>query len=178
MCGVGALAGSEHTVADLELVWSGRIDGAVDTSKSRRRRRSGGRGSRGCSDHHAGELAAGDPGEGRLVLVFAADLEQVEEVGAAGADLDEVVVRVGLGGWESADCEVEGPGDIRGYLNGPHGVGVDWESYRGAAVERNGGCALGGEPWGSRVLVKFLCSNISRGKIYGPAKRETLTTSS
>jgi hypothetical protein len=45
-------------------------------------------------------------------LVFAADLEEVEEVGAAGADLDEVVVRVWLGVGQGADFEVEGPGDV------------------------------------------------------------------
>ncbi len=36
----------------------------------------------------AGELGAGDPGEGRLVLVFAPDLEEVEEVGGGGVDGD------------------------------------------------------------------------------------------
>ena len=39
----------------------------------------------------AAELGAGDPGERRLVLVFAADLEEVEEVGCGGVDRDEIL---------------------------------------------------------------------------------------
>ena len=39
-------------------------------------------------DDGAGKLGAGDPGQGWLVLVFAADLEEVEEIDAAGADSD------------------------------------------------------------------------------------------
>jgi len=52
---------------------------------------------RGSLQDNARELGAGDPGEGRLVLVFAADLEQIEEVGCRGMDREEVLVR--LGGW-------------------------------------------------------------------------------
>lgn len=45
-------------------------------------------------------------GEGYLYLVFTADLEQVEEVGGGGVDLDEVLVRLRLGVGEVADLEV------------------------------------------------------------------------
>ena len=38
--------------------------------------------------HGAGEFDAGYPGEGRLVLVCAADLQQVEEIGRGGVDGD------------------------------------------------------------------------------------------
>ena len=48
-------------------------------------------------EDNAGEFGAGDPGEGGLVLVFAADLEEVEEVGCGGVDGDEVFVW--LWGW-------------------------------------------------------------------------------
>lgn len=47
-----------------------------------------GLGGRGDGEDGAGEFGAGDPGEGRLVLVFAADLEEVEEVGCGGVDGD------------------------------------------------------------------------------------------
>lgn len=72
------MAGAEDFVADGEF--GGR----------------GGGGRWGAEDE-AGEFGAGDPGERRLVLVFAADLEQVEEVGCGGVDGDEVFV--GRGGW-------------------------------------------------------------------------------
>ena len=48
-------------------------------------------------ENDAREFGAGDPGEGGLVLVFATDLEEVEEVGCGGVDGDEVFV--GLWGW-------------------------------------------------------------------------------
>lgn len=60
MRGVPALRGAEHSVPFLES-W-GRV-----------RRRGG--------EDDAGELATRDPWERWLVLVFAADLEEVEEVG-------------------------------------------------------------------------------------------------
>ena len=50
----------------------------------------GGRGWNGGD--HAAEFGAGDPGEGRLVLVFAADLEEVEEVCCCAVDADCVLV--------------------------------------------------------------------------------------
>jgi hypothetical protein len=40
----------------------------------------------------AAELGAGDPGEGWLVLVFGADLEEVEEVCGCAVDADCVLV--------------------------------------------------------------------------------------
>jgi hypothetical protein len=55
------------------------------------------------------------------VLVFAADLEKVEEVGAAGVYLDEVFIWMRDGGGEICDEEVEGAGDVLGYLDGFHG---------------------------------------------------------
>jgi len=55
----------------------------------------GGRGRDGCDD--AAEFRAADPGEGRLVLVFAADLQQVEEVCCCAVDADCVLV--GCWGW-------------------------------------------------------------------------------
>jgi hypothetical protein len=42
------------------------------------------------------------------VLVDAADLEQVEEVGAGRVDLDEVLGGVWDGGWDFGDFEVQG----------------------------------------------------------------------
>jgi hypothetical protein len=42
----------------------------------------------------AAEFGAGDPGEGWLVLVFAADLEEVEEVCGGAVDADCVLVWV------------------------------------------------------------------------------------
>lgn len=61
----------------------------------------GGRGRNGGD--HAAELRAADPGEGRLVLVFAADLQQVEEVCRCAVDADCVLVgcwgRVGQVGY-------------------------------------------------------------------------------
>lgn len=71
---VGALGGAEDAVADAET-W----------------RRGGGGGGWEGGDC-AGEFGAADPGERGLVLVFALDLEDVEEVCAGGVDLDEVLV--------------------------------------------------------------------------------------
>ena len=45
----------------------------------------------------------------RLVLVFAADLKQVEEVGGASADGDEVLIGGGSGVGNGSDGEVAGP---------------------------------------------------------------------
>ena len=106
----------------------------------------------GDGEDHTGEFTAGDPGEGGLVLVFAADLEEVEEVGAAGADLDEVFGGVGEGGWEGGDRQVEGAGDVVGYLDGFHGCGCGWETSRTevgggeseSAADGRGLCSVGG----------------------------------
>jgi len=65
MCGVAPLGGAEDAVAGAET-----------------------RGREGGGEDCAGEFGAGDPGEGWLVLVFAADLEEVEEVGCGGVDGD------------------------------------------------------------------------------------------
>ena len=72
---VGALGGAEDAVADAEA-WRGR----------------GGREGGWEGGDCAGEFGTADPGEGGLVLVFALDLEDVEEVCAGGVDLDEVFV--------------------------------------------------------------------------------------
>lgn len=61
---------------------------------------------RGSLENSACELGAGYPGKGRLGLVFAADLEDVEEVGRSGVDGDEVLVWFGLGVGEVGDLEL------------------------------------------------------------------------
>lgn len=68
MSSISALGSSEDAITDIEATllvrdcWNGE-DGA-------------------------GKLSASDPWEGRLVLILALDLEQVEEVGARGVDFD------------------------------------------------------------------------------------------
>lgn len=47
-------------------------------------------------------------GRTRLVLVFALALEDVEEVGGGGVDLDEVLVGLGHGVWDVGDSELRG----------------------------------------------------------------------
>ena len=65
----------------------------------------------------ARELGAGDPGKGWLVLVFAADLEEVEEVGGRGVDVYNV-------GWARCDWVWEGgDGEFVWSLEG-----VSWRS--------------------------------------------------
>ena len=51
------------------------------------------------------KLVAGDEGKGRLVLVFAADLEEVEEVEGRSVDADEVVVWWRSRVWEGGSDE-------------------------------------------------------------------------
>lgn len=119
----------------------------------------GGGGRRG--EHNAGEFGAGDPGEGRLMLIFATDLEQVEEVGGAGANADEVLVWGG--GWVgdgsygevswalfirkcSVGVEVLGQVgnvylDVCFYLDGLH---LDWRA-RHYTTERQWEEEIGGE---------------------------------
>ena len=75
---VAALGCAEDFVAD-GIVWA--LGGGLDGN--------------GCD--YAAELGAADPGEGRLVLVFAADLQQVEEVCCCAVDADCVLV--GCWGW-------------------------------------------------------------------------------
>jgi hypothetical protein len=88
---VAALRGAEDAVADAEL---GR--GAA--------RELGRRG-----EHDAGELGPGHPGQRRLVLVLAADLQQVEEVGRRGADGNEIFRGRGGGVREADHFEVLWP---------------------------------------------------------------------
>ena len=54
------------------------------------------------------------------MLVLPSDLEEVEEVGAAGVDLDEVFGRIGLERWQGLYFKVEGSGDVRRHLYGSH----------------------------------------------------------
>lgn len=66
MCCVGSLCGAEDAVADSKaVVWGG-----------------------GNGEDCSSEFGAADPGERRLVLVFALDLEDVEEVCAGRVDFD------------------------------------------------------------------------------------------
>lgn len=69
-----------------------------------------GRGRRGCrcGDDGAGEFGAGDPRKGWLVLIFAADLEQVEEICRGRMNGDEVFVWFGGRCGESRYSEVIG----------------------------------------------------------------------
>ena len=82
------MAGTKHLIADFEL-----------------RGTATGKGGWGA-EHDAGEFGTGDPGEGGLVLVFAADLEEVEEVGCGGVDGDEVFGRRGCGVGDGGYFEV------------------------------------------------------------------------
>lgn len=84
---VGALGGAEDAIADAETGGSG-----------------GGVG--GESEDGSCKLGTTDPGEGRLMLVFALDLEDVEEVGAGGVDLNEVFVWRWAGGGDFGDGEI------------------------------------------------------------------------
>lgn len=68
MCRISSLTGAKHFVAYFVLWGAGR----------------------GGLEDDARELRACDPGEGGLMLVFAADLEEVEEVGCGSVDGDEV----------------------------------------------------------------------------------------
>ena len=61
-----------------------------------------------CGGYDAGEFGACYPGEGRLVLVFSGYLEEVEEVGAAGVDVDCVLVGFGGRVGECGDKEFGG----------------------------------------------------------------------
>ena len=71
MSRIGALGSAKDSVTDFEFVCLG-----------------------GCrsGEDGAGEFHAGNPWERRLVLIFALDLEDVEEIGTCGVDLDEVFV--------------------------------------------------------------------------------------
>lgn len=99
---VAALGGAEDGVAGKEF-WGG------------------GRGRAG--EDYAGEFCSGCPGEGGLMLVFSADLEEVEEVCGAGFDGDEVLVCCGDGVGDGGDAEGEGAGDVFLDLDGLHDGG-------------------------------------------------------
>lgn len=57
------------------------------------------------------------------MLVFSADLEEVEEVCGAGFDGDEVLVCCGDGVGDGGDAEGEGAGDVFLDLDGLHDGG-------------------------------------------------------
>lgn len=83
---VAALAGAEYLVAHIEF-WGPSLV-------------------RGDGEHDAGEFGTGNPGESGLVLVFAPDLEEVEEVGCGGVDGDQVLGGIRSGRWEGVYGEV------------------------------------------------------------------------
>lgn len=87
-----ALRGAEDAVAEFEF-------------------RGRGRGGREGGDY-AGELGAGNPGKGGLVLVFSLDLEEVEEVGCGRVDGDLVEGWGGGGG--GVGCDGQGGGALGG----------------------------------------------------------------
>jgi len=82
------LRGAKDSVAEFEFVVGGILAGYTRDD--------------------AREFRAADPRERRLVLVFAADLEQVVEVGGGCVDVDGVLVGLRIGLWEVRDFEVEG----------------------------------------------------------------------
>ena len=88
MRGISALAGSKDSVADL-------VEGCTATRQGR-----------GCFENDTRELRASNPREGWLVLVLAADLQQVEEVGCRGVDGNQVLVVLGSGIWKRLDLEI------------------------------------------------------------------------
>lgn len=61
---------------------------------------------RGSLRDYARELGTGDPWKRRLVLVFAANLQQVEEIGCGCVDDNQVLVVFGSGVWERLHLEV------------------------------------------------------------------------
>lgn len=94
-------------------------DRAIDTAGDRTRGRTRAGIGRG-GDDDARKLHARQPWQGWLVLVFALDLENVEEVGAARADLDQVFVRVRGGRGNCGDGELLRSRDILTDLDGFH----------------------------------------------------------
>jgi hypothetical protein len=84
---ISALESTKDSIPDLKFVVSGRSRSGEDGT---------------------GEFRAGDPWEGRLVLVFALYLEDVEEVCACGVDFDEIFVCCWGGGGQVGYFEVEG----------------------------------------------------------------------
>ena len=54
------------------------------------------------------------------MLIFAANLEEVEEVGGGCVDGDEILIWLRGGVGEGADSEVAGAGHVGFYLDGAH----------------------------------------------------------
>ena len=54
------------------------------------------------------------------MLIFAANLEEIEEVGGGCMDGDEVLIWLRGGIWEGTDSEVAGAGHVGFYLDGAH----------------------------------------------------------
>ena len=88
MRGISALAGSKDPVADL-------VEGCTATRQGR-----------GCFENDTRELRASNPRAGWLVLVLAANLQQVEEIGCRGVDGNQVLVVLGSGIWKRLNLEV------------------------------------------------------------------------
>ena len=87
---IRALRGAKDSISDFEF---------------RRFLRSG---AGGCRQDGTREFHAGDPWERWLVLVFALDLEYVEEIRAGGVDFNKVFVCCWLGGGQVCYFQVEG----------------------------------------------------------------------
>lgn len=85
MRGIPSLGGAKDSIANLVF---GRLVGGR------------------CDDDDARELGAGDPREGRLMLVFPSNLEEVEEVSCSRVDSDQVFVWGWVGVWEGGNNEV------------------------------------------------------------------------
>jgi len=69
---------------------------------------------------YAREFGAGDPGERRLMLILAADLEEVEEVCGGCVDGDEVLVWFWDGVGEGCYFEIGGALDVFFDLDAAH----------------------------------------------------------
>lgn len=129
---IPALTRSKHFVADVEA-------GVGD-------------GGRGAQDG-AAEFGPGDPGQRGLVLVFAADLEQVEEVGCGAVDCEEVLGWGWGWSWDGGDAEVEGTLEVvKGDLVVLFCFGIQIVFGDGAEGKRKGGEVVGSdderEGWG------------------------------
>lgn len=70
------------------------------------------------------------------MLIFAANLEEVEEVGGGCVDSDEVLVWLGGGVREGADSEVAGAGHVGFYLDSAH-LERNLSGRLNVSIERN-----------------------------------------
>ena len=77
------------------------------------------------SEDYTAEFCSTDPWQGWLMLVFSADLEEVEEVCCCGFDCYGVLVCGGSWIGDFCDGEVEGALDVFFDLNAFHGGGGD-----------------------------------------------------